>query len=363
MLFVIITVISAILFYDALVPETAFALEKCLTTIIPSLYGSMIIACLVTESRLHAVIGRIFSLPARYIFKMPPEIFSVFILSNISGYPAGAKLLKNMRDKGEISSDEFDRYCCFCYSAGPAFVSGAAASHLFGSLDTGVIIFLSNLTANIISAFISGTYHAVPEISKEKVKCRCDCTTVINSVNSASYGIMQMCTVIVAFSVFKVMITETGAAGALAEFISHFTSLSRENSLAAVLSFTEITNISGFSGYSISVVPLMSALFSTGGICVIMQIFSIAEGRINKIRFLIYRLFGAVSSYAVCTVLYRIFMKNAAVTASSFELYSSENSVIPSVLIIIMSIMMISYDKHRSDLKISFKRIFLLLQR
>ncbi|MBE6853280.1 MAG: hypothetical protein E7505_07360 [Ruminococcus sp.] len=345
MLFVLFTVIAGIMYYDSLVSEISFSVQKCLGTVVPSLYGSMIIACLVTESRLHVVLGKIFSVPARFIFRMPPEIFSVFLISNISGYPTGTKLLKDMLNKGEISESDFDRYCSCCFSAGPAFVTGTAASFMSGSVGLGTLIFLSNLCANFLAAFIIGRKSPVPPRRTQKVKCTANCSVILRAVDSASHGMLQMCSVIVAFSVFKTIIVESGAAGLIASLISGMTGLSESQSRAAVLSFIEITNISELNGSSAAVTSLMAALFSTGGICVIMQIFSIANEHLNRINFLKMRLFSACGSFFIFRMLYGIFFRNAAVSASSFCIHPPGQSFLPSILIIMMSIMLISTDR------------------
>lgn len=344
-LFIIFTAISGILFYDSIIFETTLSLKKCLETIIPSLYGSMIIACLITESRLHILIGKIFSIISKKIFHMPSEIFSVFILANISGYPTGTKLLKNLMNSGDITEDEFEKYCCFCFSSGPAFVSGTASLCISGKISSGFIIFISNIIANLTAAFFCGLKHPENNLINKKIKVTCNSDTIINSINSASYGMMSMCSVITAFSIFKVTLYKTGITNFISKIISNFTHLSLKNSQATVLSLLEITNISDFDMCNINILPLMASIFSTGGICVILQVLAISEGKINIIRFLKYRLSGAFISYIVCDILCKILLKNAVIAVSTIQTHSPDNSLLPSFLLLIMSMMLISTDK------------------
>lgn len=345
MLFVLLTIFTGLFFYDELVNEIYNSVIRCFNVIVPSLYGSMIIACLITESRFHILIGKIFSLPARYIFKMRPEIFAVFLISNISGYPTGAKLLKNIYQNGEISKEEFSRYCCICYSAGPAFITGTAAVHYTGFLSTGVIIFFSCLVSNLILAVISGKNHSTPQSTHDKTKCTVSCSSVIRSADCAARGMVQMCTIITAFSVFKVLLICSGAVEIISALITRVTPMNIDDCSAAMLSLTEITNISEFCSFNSFNLPVMSALFSTGGLCVIMQIFAITGDDINRKKFLLYRLIGAVFSGVICNIICRIFLKDAAAPVSSFMLHSPDQPALPSLLLIIMSIMLISTEK------------------
>lgn len=340
MVFIILTVLMSVLFYDTVVDETILSLKRCLETIIPSLYGAMLIACLVTNTGLHSAAGKIFSFPSRKIFRMAPEIFSVFLISNISGYPAGAKLLKNLLDKGEISEEEFCRCCCFCFSSGPAFISGVS-----GHSKTGMIIFLSNLAANLTAAFISGRkIKKQPDVTPCE-KCSFSCSAVIDSADSTARGMLQLCSVIMAFSVFRAFFKVSGAAALISGFISEISGLSLSDSLAAAMSAIEISAVSDFSCYSRGAVSLMAAIFSFGGICVIMQVFCIAGSKLDRKRFVLYRTACSVLSYVFCFVLYTFFCRDIAESASTFEFHSSEQSFTPSLLLIVMSIMLISMDR------------------
>lgn len=346
MVFTVLIVLLSVIFYDAVVSETLLSVRRCLEIIIPSLYGSMFIACLVTNTGLHSLAGKIFSLPSRRIFHIPSEIFSIFLISNVSGYPAGAKLLKNLLDEGKISEEEFSRYCCFCFSSGPAFISGVS-----GNGKTGLIIFISNLTANLIAAFISGikTKRQPACISKEK--CSFSCSTLLDSADSTARGMLQLCSVIIAFSVIKAVFSASGIVRTLSELISSLTTLSLPDSTAAVMSVMEITSISDFSGYSRGTVSLMAAIFSSGGICVIMQIFCIAGKNLNRKRFTLFRLLSASLSYCICFVLYTFFCSDIAASASTFEIHSPDQPLMPSLLLIVMSIMLISMDKEKKTNK------------
>ena len=72
------------------------SIESCLKIIIPSLFAFMVLSNLIVKSNIYILISKPFSLISRYLFRIPPELFSIFLLSNIGGYPIGAKLLTEL---------------------------------------------------------------------------------------------------------------------------------------------------------------------------------------------------------------------------------------------------------------------------
>ncbi len=340
-------VLTCIFCYRQLVTETMSSIDRCIYSVIPSLYAPMFTACLITESNLHNYIGKIFSPVSRFIFKMPPEIFAVFLLSNVSGYPSGIKLLEGLRKKGRIDDDEFNRYSLFCFSAGPAFVAGVVSSGLFSCVNVGLIIFISTFTANMIIAFILGIGQRVPETEVSHVKIKAD--IIIRSARNAASGMLHMCTMITAFALIKVLLCQTGALDAAADFLNSTLLHSHQNCHASLLSILEITNISQFRIYSLENIPVITALFSFGGICVVSQISSISEGRLKLGQFIFYRIFSSVVSYFISLILCKIFIKNVSMPASTFEVHSSEQSIFPSLILLLMSIMLMIFTSSKQN--------------
>lgn len=72
----------------------------------------------------------------------------------IAGYPAGTKLVADSFKNGDINGEQAKRMYCFCFSSGPAFISGTAAGILYPNSNAGLLIFLSVTAGNIITALI-----------------------------------------------------------------------------------------------------------------------------------------------------------------------------------------------------------------
>ena len=56
-----------------------------------------------------------------------------FIMSVLSGYPMGAKVVGDLKRSGEITLREAKRLMSFCSTSGPAFMAGAVGAGMLGS--------------------------------------------------------------------------------------------------------------------------------------------------------------------------------------------------------------------------------------
>ena len=75
-----------------------------------------------------------------------------FVMSVLSGYPMGAKIVGDLRRDGEISQREAMRLMSFCSTSGPAFMVGAVGAGMLGSGMLGGII----AAAHYAGAFLNG---------------------------------------------------------------------------------------------------------------------------------------------------------------------------------------------------------------
>lgn len=86
------------------------------------------------------------------LYRVPSFGLKIFLLSLISGYPMGAKLICSLNEQGKIQSKEAEKMMSFCSISGPMFIIGTVGVNIFLSYKAGLII----LIANILSALING---------------------------------------------------------------------------------------------------------------------------------------------------------------------------------------------------------------
>lgn len=88
------------------------------------------------------------------VYHTPAPSFLVFLLSTLSGYPMGAKLICSIYDDGAITRDEASRMLSFCSVSGPMFIIGTVGVGFLHSYIAGLIILIANIIASLINGLL-----------------------------------------------------------------------------------------------------------------------------------------------------------------------------------------------------------------
>ena len=317
------------------------SVKVCLEVMIPSLYAFMVISGFIVSSNLYAVLGKPFGIISRYVFRIPTEYFSVFLISSIGGYPVGAKLLANMCRENKIDRETAENMLSYCYLAGPAFICSIAGVKLFSSVKTGMLIFASVLGANIIIGVLKSFSRKVPPKSQSAVKLNLSMECLIDSVYSGAKGMLSICAIIVFFSTIICILNKLNIIQSAAGLLTKFTYLEYSDSLASIKAFIEISGISLLTAGNYRLVPVAAALLSFGGMCVIIQIKGFVSGVLSTKYFYFSRILSSVISYFLCKILITVFDAEPVYTLAVENVAYRHNSPIPSIFLLIMTILLL----------------------
>lgn len=256
------------------------AVDLCLYTVFPSLFGMMIVSNLIISSKIFTKLFSPFSVITRYLFKLPQKLTSVLLLSFIGGYPVGAKMINTFYQTGEIDRKTAERMLSFCVNAGPAFIVSAVSIPIFHNTKIGFLILAAHLCSNIIIALLSGIRIKTPTrvtVKQDNINELPLTVRIVNSVNSAIRSMIIVCSFIIAFSILLTIIKISGIEKILFDFFSNW--IGAQNAQAIVFGVLEVTQgccqIAGHSTFS---VYLFAGITSFGGICVHMQIAALLSG-------------------------------------------------------------------------------------
>ncbi len=320
--------ILLIVMSDQVSNEIITALNRCLSVIIPSLFSFMVFSDLVLKSECYKIICKPFSLISRYVFKMDSNLFFVFLLGNICGYPIGYKLLNNLYSQGKISKFTAELMSCYCYASGPSFVVGLVGVTMFSSQAIGFIIFFANFLSNCVIAIFLNHLVEMPKIqdrasAKPKV-------SIVDSVQNASKSMFMICAMILLFASIIGILKGLN----VFEFIKF-----------NILPLLEITNVIDMY-ISYDIIPIISAFISFGGVCVLFQLKALSEG--VSLKYLIISRIPAVFLSAaftriitgICNVNYQV---NAAQTYINGKVidFTNAKSYLPAILMVIMMFILI----------------------
>ena len=87
--------------------------------------------------------------------RLNPTLFTL-AMSVMSGYPMGAKIIGDMRCRGEISLQTAKRLFSFCSTSGPAFIMGAVGAGMMESEKAGIIIAVSHYSGALLNGMFYG---------------------------------------------------------------------------------------------------------------------------------------------------------------------------------------------------------------
>lgn len=262
------------------------AVDLCLYTVLPSLFGMMVVSNLIASSNLIRYLLLPFSPVTRYIFKLPSHLTPVLLISFIGGYPVGAKLIKSLYHQGEIDQKTAERMLSFCVNSGPAFVISAVSIPIFHNIQVGILVLAAHFCANLIIAAVGGIRTQVPNSDSVKIS-HTDLpisVKLVTSVNDATRSMCIICSFVIVFSIILSILQLTGVKGLLSSFFYEF--LGSQNAEAVISGILEVTqgcnNIAENSPIS---VYLLAGITSFGGICVHLQIAALLSGSGIKMKY------------------------------------------------------------------------------
>ena len=288
-------------------------LKLCYNVVIPSLFPFTVFSLIIFESGFFERLN---------INKNFEELF-IFFLSIIGGFPVGAKIINNAYKRKNLTKKNAELMLGYCVSSGPSFIILSLGSQILNNKLIGYILFISNLTANLI---IMITLSKFKEINTEMIKSKSGSKPFseifVNSTYDATLSIISICAYVTLFSTI----------------ISVINKMFGENAIKkSLLPLLEITN-----GVTITDnIYYIAFLMGFGGFCVHIQILTMCSDlKPNYLKFFAFRtLHGTL--LIIITKLFLFFYKidvSALSDNSKLTYIFSENSTFFGICLITLSI-------------------------
>lgn len=318
----------------------------CSDILIPSLFPFMVISNFIVKSNISLKIGKLMQFLTKTLFRLPGCTGPTILLGLIGGYPTSAIGIKSLFDKGEISESQANRMLYFSVGAGPGFVISFVGSKLLNNSKLGVIILASQIIASIFIGVLTSLfcrYDFKIDINKnyidnkEKVKLS---NAFINSCSDACYGLINLCSLVVVFSVLILILDSTGVSKKIADI---FLNIRIPNSYVSSFLpiFLEVT--SGCISVANQNAPLEYISFALGwaGLCVHFQIFSsLQDMKISNIKFICFRFIHGLFASLITHILLRIIPIEIEVVSNTTKhlIYSTYSDYTSCIALILLSI-------------------------
>lgn len=302
----IIFFVLLFIFSEKFIQGINSGLLNCVRIVIPSLFPFMIAASLAGSGELPKPLKKFFEPVTQFLFRLPADSLPAVILGQLGGYLSGAKAVQSLYSNGILSKSQAKRLMLFCVNAGMGFSVNAVGNAMLCSREAGRVLLAALCISALITGFI-GRFLPDDDIKSDKKTEKSKLpfsAAVVGSVTSASQSMLAACGFVALFS----------GIGAAADYY-----IKSENVRLILSCLLEVTKgCADLTGNAS--LPVTAAVCAFGGLCVHLQVFSVAkEFELKILRFYIFRILHAVMAYAVCNVILHFHPVESAVFLSFSE--------------------------------------------
>lgn len=305
--------ICLVVFSSSNLIATKNGLTLWATCVVPSLFPFFVITNLLSHTKVVSVIGKLLDKFMRPLFNVPGIGGFAFVMGLISGYPVGAKIVADFREKGLVTQDEGERLLAFTNNSGPLFILSSVGIALFGDTKTGLLLLgthiLACITVGIILARFSkrnkfdNSYDTRTNLLKNfshssNLKSRSNTTensqnitlknlgeVLTTSINSSISTILLIGGFVVIFSVIISILNQTNILNNLSTLLYpslNFLNIDLEFAKPLLSGILELANgvnlVANIPTKLISQNIVLSAfLLGFGGFSVLLQVYSIVS--------------------------------------------------------------------------------------
>ena len=112
--------------------------------VLPALFPFLVLTAWIARSGMIVGLGRKLS-PLLRRCGLPAASAGAFLLSIVSGYPVGSRVVADLQRRGEIGRADAERLSILCSTSGPMFILGSVGSAMFGGGKAGAVLLTAHL--------------------------------------------------------------------------------------------------------------------------------------------------------------------------------------------------------------------------
>lgn len=306
-LFNIFTIVLCIFIFGELLVRKSliyssvlYALNMWVKNLIPALFPFFIISDILINYNITSFIPKIIKNFCKSFWGITDNMFTILILSMVSGFPSNARNTRALYDKEKISLDEANHILMFSHFSNPVFILTTVGVFFLGNEKLGIIILISHYLSNIILGFglRKRFKHTENNIIDTDFINNSFGEIFVNAIKKAIDTILLICGIVVVFLMLSSIFVN----------LFHF---SDYNSMLIKGIFEITIGIEALSKLGISIIykaVIASCFLAFGGLSVHMQVMSqIADTDIKYNYFLLGRIWQTIISgiitYVMCLML------------------------------------------------------------
>lgn len=267
--------------------------------VLPSLFPFMILALIFIRTG----IAERASLPLRRVtgaFGLPPAAAACFIMSILSGYPAGSRMLVEFYDGGALSRKDVRKLSYLCSTSGPLFIIGSVGFKMFGDKMLGWKIMLAHAFAVLAVGLILAFFSQREQPSQRLKRAPADKNLLYNTFYSAIVAVAVAGGFIAFFTVLAQFCADFDLLYPLKKLFSLFLNGQAAEALCAgLLEATTGCNALAVSGDPLAA-PLAGFAITFGGVSILAQQLSyLMRAGVKPLRFAAVKAVQALLCFAI----------------------------------------------------------------
>ena len=127
-----------------------YALNIWVNNLVPALFPFFIISDILINYNIANYIPLNIRNMCKKIFNISDSMFTILILSMISGFPSNARNTRNLYDKGAMTLQEANHILIFSHFANPIFILTTVSIFFLHSKQIGIILLITHYLSNFI---------------------------------------------------------------------------------------------------------------------------------------------------------------------------------------------------------------------
>lgn len=279
-------------------------LKLWLTCIVPSLFPFFVFTALLTK--LGAVSGASARLSPlmESAFRMPGAASYCFLMSALSGYPVGSRIVSDLREAGAIGSEDAAHVGALCSTSGPMFVIGSVGAGMFGSAVYGAVLLVSHLSAIVGVSWIAARFRKKKSVPHRLPPLKKTDGLLYESVYGAVASILCVGGFVALFFVLSEMLEAARLMAPLGWLFGKiFSVFGAENAgMAFAEGLLEVTHgCSALAQTGASALPPAAFAITFGGACILaQQLAYLKKAGAKAGTFVLFKLAQAAAAFFIC---------------------------------------------------------------
>ena len=288
-------------------------LNMFIICVLPGLLPFMFLTKLLTNFGCVQKISNKLHRPTKFLFNTSGITSYIFLMSIISGYPIGAKIISDLYLSKQLSYQDAKKALSFATTSGPIFIIGSVGATMFASQQIGLIIYLSHILSSIMCGIIFSGKRSKHTITNTSINSPNVDNILSSSISDTVQNILIVGTYITIFFLLSDILINTNIIQIFAKPLSFiFNKLSLPDcSLAIVSGLIEVTRgVRMLSlNTNIASVCISCGLISFSGLSIILQSMNfISKCKIKARYFILVKCVHCVLSIVICYILCTIFI-------------------------------------------------------